>query len=310
LIEVKASSRIVANTRGEASRQQRMRTILIPMRGRPGDSAALETGAALARHFDSHLCGLYPRLDIEAGMHATLSIGSRGLVCDWLKKVELDDAQRARHAQALFESMLLAHDIPAGKDPEIHRPSGEWREQTGDCVGLITDAARFHDLVVCAPPSQEGESRDELASIVTAAGRPVLLATDTPPRNILHTVVVAWKNTREAAHAVTAAMPLLQKARRVVVMTANEGDQDLMECVDCAERLAQQLRWHGIKAEGRISVLEGRDAPRAVIDCAREIHADLLVMCAYGHSRAREFIVGGFTRHVLNGVPLPVFLCH
>jgi nucleotide-binding universal stress UspA family protein len=287
-----------------------MRTILIPMRGRPGDSGALETAAALGRHFDSHLCGLYPRLDIEAGMRATVSIGSRGLVRDWLKRVELEDAQSARHAQALFERMSLTHDIPSGKDPGTHCPSGEWHEQIGDCVQVIIDAARFHDLVVCAPPSQDGQSRDELASIVAAAGRPVLLATDTPSRNILHTVVVAWKNTREAAHAVTAAMPLLQKAQRVVVMTANEGDQDLMECVNCAERLAQQLRWHGIKAEGQISVLEGRDAPRAVIDCAREIYADLLVMGAYGHSRAREFVFGGFTRHVLNGAPLPVFLCH
>jgi nucleotide-binding universal stress UspA family protein len=287
-----------------------MRTILIPMRGRPGDSAALESAAALGRHFDSHLCGLYPRLDIEAGMHATLSIGSRGLVREWLKRVELEDAQAARHAQALFDRMMLAHDIPAGKDPETRCPSGEWHEQTGDCVEVITNAARFHDIVVCAPPSQEGESRDELASILLAAGRPVLLASEAAPKNTLHTVVIAWKNTREAAHAVTAAMPLLEKARRVVVISANEGDQEPLECVDCAERLATQLRWHGIKAESRMIVLAGRDAPEAVLESATEIHADLLVMGGYGHSRAREFIFGGFTHRVLRGAPLPVFLCH
>lgn len=287
-----------------------MRTILIPMRGRPGDSTALETAAAIARQFDSHLCGMYIKLDIEAGMHATLSIGSRGLVRDWLKRVELDDAQSARHAQALFERLLLAHDIPSRKDPHTHCPSAEWREQIGDVSGTIAGAARFHDIVVCAPPSQEGEDRDQLASLLIDAGRPLLLASERPPHNITHTVVVAWKNTREAAHAVTAAMPILEKARRVVVISANEGDQEPLECVDCAEKLANQLRWHGIHAESRMIVLAGRDAPSAVLESACEIHADLLVMGGYGHSRAREFVFGGFTRHVLGGAPLPVFLCH
>jgi nucleotide-binding universal stress UspA family protein len=287
-----------------------MRTILIPMRGRPGDSAALETAAALSRHFDSHLCGLYPRLDIEAGMHATLSIGSRGLVRDWLKRVELEDAQAARHAQALFERMLLAHDVPISGDSSGGCPSGEWHEATGDCMETIIDSARFHDLVVCAPPAQDGGSRDELASILLGAGRPLLLACDTVPKNIIHTIVIAWKNTREAAHAVTAAMPILEKAKRVVVIAANEGDQEPLACVDCAERLANYLRWHGIKTESRMIVLAGRDAPEAVLDSACEIHADLLVMGGYGHSRAREFIFGGFTRRVLGGAPLPVFLCH
>jgi nucleotide-binding universal stress UspA family protein len=287
-----------------------MRTILIPMRGAPGDSTALEAGAALACHFESHLCGVYVRFDAASASLASVSIGGRGMVREWIAQAEFEDARRARHARAQFDQMLLARDIPAGHDPQSRCPSGEWRELTGEFTPTIIDAARFHDVVVCASPAQEDESPDELASILIGAGRPLLLASETAPRNIIHTVVIAWKNTREAAHAVTAAMPILEKARRVVVLSANEGDEEPLECVDCAERLANQLRWHGIKAESRMIVLAGRDAPNAILESATEIHADVLVMGGYGHSRAREFIFGGFTNRVLRGAPMPVFICH
>jgi nucleotide-binding universal stress UspA family protein len=287
-----------------------MRTILIPVRGTAGDGIALAAAGALARQFDSHLLALYPRLDIEAGTRAAVVVGSRALMHDWLKCVELEDAQRAVHAHADFGRFLAAEGIAEAREPaNASGTTGAWMDHAGDLVESIVAAARYHDIVVCPPPSDDGLKRDQLGAILVDCGRPLVLAFGAALKRI-HTVAIAWKNTPEAAHAVTAAMPILQKARQVVVISANEDDQEPLECVDCAERLANHLRWHGIKTESRMIVLAERSAPEAVLDTAKDIHADLLVMGGYGWNRTREMILGGFTHRVLRGAPFPVFICH
>jgi nucleotide-binding universal stress UspA family protein len=105
-------------------------------------------------------------------------------------------------------------------------------------------------------------------------------------------------------------MPILCKAHKIVVLSANEDDSKAMECLDCYESVANHLRWHGASAEGRYVVPAGRSVPDAVLESAREAGADILVMGGYGHSRLRELIFGGFTRRVLQGVELPVFVFH
>lgn len=286
-----------------------MRSILVPLRGTPGDAAALETAGAMAHRFDAHLDGLYVRFDPVGAAETASPLAYRPVLNDYLKSFEYHDAQQALHARSLFERMLLAHDICTGGEPGANVPSGQWHDEPGEFVRTVAGEGRYHDLIVCGPPT-ESLGRDELGSILVRAGRPLLIATDPVPKNIVHTVVIAWKNTREAAHAVSAAMPILEKARRVVVMIAAENDQEPLACVDCAERMTAQLRWHGMRVESRMIVLAGRDAPTAILDSAHEIHADMLVMGGYGHSRAREFIFGGFTERVLKGAPLPVFICH
>jgi nucleotide-binding universal stress UspA family protein len=80
--------------------------------------------------------------------------------------------------------------------------------------------------------------------------------------------------------------------------------------VNCSDALVRQLDWHGFKARGHFILPAGRSVPDAVLETARTAGADLLVMAGYGHSRLREYIFGGFTRRILEGVDLPVLLFH
>ncbi len=118
------------------------------------------------------------------------------------------------------------------------------------------------------------------------------------------------ENVAEAARAVTAAMPLLQKARRIDVYGANESDKRAADCVDCSDSIVRYLRWHGLNAMGHFVILADRTAADAVLESARHVEVDLLVMGAYGHSRVREFVFGGFTQRMLKGAELPVMLFH
>jgi nucleotide-binding universal stress UspA family protein len=125
----------------------------------------------------------------------------------------------------------------------------------------------------------------------------------------MNTIAVAWKGTPEAARALTAAMPLLMKARRVDILVADESDS-AAQCLDCSEHITQHLRWHGVDAHAHFVLPAGRSVAKAVTETAKGFGADLLVMGAYGHSRLREFVFGGFTKEILAGVDIPVFLLH
>jgi nucleotide-binding universal stress UspA family protein len=94
------------------------------------------------------------------------------------------------------------------------------------------------------------------------------------------------------------------------VLSANEEDTRAKECLDCSESIVQQLRWHGLNAYGHFVIPAGRTTPNAILETAHGFNADLLVMGGYGHSRLREFIFGGFTKRILDGVDLPVLVFH
>ena len=140
-------------------------------------------------------------------------------------------------------------------------------------------------------------------------GLPLLLAPREVSEDICSTIAIAWKETAEAARAVTAAMPLLHLARRVLVLSVSEDD-DPTEAESSARRLAEQLRWHGFKVAAHHVPADTLAPAEALMDVAKKVGAKLLVMGGYGHSRAYEFVFGGFTRHALANTTLPVLMAH
>jgi nucleotide-binding universal stress UspA family protein len=179
--------------------------------------------------------------------------------------------------------------------------------------GLVAHRTRFADLVVLPRPYGEGRNYD-CEAITEAAlfnGQvPVLIIPDEgefPPE--INNVVVAWNESAEALTAIRAALPFLQSAESVSVAII-DPPQHGPERSDPGGMLSQMLSRHGVRAE--VSVL-ARTLPR-VSDIlnrhARDRNADLVVMGAYGHSRFRESILGGATRHMLEVAEVPVLMAH
>ena len=167
--------------------------------------------------------------------------------------------------------------------------------------------SRRHDLVVLKGGSVgEGAlGSNEIGRLLLSAGRPVLLAPTVPARAIQR-VVIAWKDTPEAARAVSAAMPVLERAHLISVVTAAEDENQSAD----QQGVVDHLRWHGLNVEAHRVELRGRDACDAVLETARAAEADLLVAGAYGHSRRRELVFGGFTEGLLEDASIPVLLMH
>lgn len=140
-----------------------------------------------------------------------------------------------------------------------------------------------------------------------ATGRPVLIAPARAPSRLSGTVAVAWKNRPEAARAVAAARPFIELADRVVIISVEEdAETNERSC----EMLRYALSWHNPKTIVRHLKQEGRPPVETLLDAAGAVEADLLVMGGYGHSRIREVIFGGFTRHILTGADLPILMAH
>jgi nucleotide-binding universal stress UspA family protein len=290
-----------------------IKTILVPLQG-GGSKSVLATSLAMARLFDAHIDCLYARPDVtELIAQATpYDVGTASVIPGFIKAFENEDEALTKRARHTFDEWRKAADIAlADTPPGPHAVSTAWCEERGDALRRVVGYARFRDLTVLDNAANRPRLAPDLTSaLLTGSGRPLLLASATPPPQLTKTIAIAWKETAEAARAVTAAMPLLAKAGRIVVLSADEEGRAALDCVECTEKLTNQLRWHGLKVEGHFVVPGGRTIAKAILESAHEQGASLLVMGGYSHSRARELIFGGVTQHVLDGVKLPVFMAH
>ncbi|SEN13508.1 Nucleotide-binding universal stress protein, UspA family [Pseudorhodobacter antarcticus] len=198
-------------------------------------------------------------------------------------------------------------------------PALRWSSETaiamiGGMTELVALRARFADLVILGKPygTKHGEEEEAIVESAMFEGQaPVLILPDTTvdASSIGKRIVVAWNQSREGLTAIRHALPFLQKAEKVFI-TIIDPPQHGPERSDPGGALCTMLVRHGVKAE--VSVL-ARTMPRisdVLARHARDQNADMIVMGAYGHSRFREAILGGATRHMLETAEVPIFMAH
>jgi nucleotide-binding universal stress UspA family protein len=280
-----------------------IKNILVPVTGSASDEPALTMALRAAQLFSGRLHAVHfspgPGQIVQAAAVGQFSSGL-GTV-ELIKSLQKAAEEQARAARASFDA--VGRSLPGGGD------MGDYRDVEGDEVERVITEGRFHDLVVLGRAVKAGKySPSEIGHILISVGRPILLAPAAARAEPTEKVVIAWKETAEAARAVTAAMPFLEKASRVFVLAGEEDESGTAR--QSAERLATLLEGHGIAAAAEPVALKGRSAADAVLERAGTLDAGLLVMGGYGHSRRREWVFGGFTRHVLQQSQMPVLLFH
>ncbi|MFD2057960.1 universal stress protein [Mesorhizobium calcicola] len=167
---------------------------------------------------------------------------------------------------------------------------------------------RYFDicLVGWAPANQTARMIAE--AILFSSGRPTLLLPDSTDVEVLGHVVIAWDGSRVAARAVADARAFLERASMVTIVTVT--DEKPLPGQDIGERLAQGLRTRGLVAEAASIQAGDRSIGTALQEHALKIGGNLLVMGGYGHSRVRDFVLGGATEGILADMRLPVLLSH
>ena len=175
----------------------------------------------------------------------------------------------------------------------------------------IVAHARFAELIVLTRAQSYVRARRALLEdVLLKSARPVLLAPDKPRARSWDRYLVGWSATAEAMRAVIAALPLLRAAKQVVVATVDAMPSPSGHGQAPGRDLGAYLAARGVDVEVRNLDGLGRSVSQALVDEAAAIDADALIVGAYGHSRAREFLFGGTTRDLIAGAPLPVLLAH
>jgi nucleotide-binding universal stress UspA family protein len=184
-------------------------------------------------------------------------------------------------------------------------PSASFAAIAGREEDLVAQQARLADLTV-VPHAQASDlpSSEALNAVLFDSGRPVLVAPPATPGPIGRRICLAWNGTAESASAITAALPWLARADAVRILAADEYQRRGPASPD----LAAYLALHDITAEIATFRPVDKDVGAGLLQAAAAFDADLLAMGAYSHSRLRQLLLGGVTRHVLEHATLPVLM--
>lgn len=283
------------------------KTILVPVGDAESAACALDVAFHLAADFAAHVTALHVRSDPTAAVPLMGEGMSGAMVEEMMTVAERQANERAERCRAAFEEARKRAGVPLAAAP-TSSASAEWLTPVGREEEEIARRGRLHDLVVMARPldGAEAPSLLTLNAALMESGKPLLLAPPTPPATLGRRIAVAWNGSAEAGRAVAFALPLLARAGTVTILTLAEDDRTIAAP---AGDLAAFLAWHGIAAACKV-VTAGSQAGQALLDQCRAEGADLLVMGAYTHSRLRQLILGGITRHVLGHADLPCLMSH
>jgi nucleotide-binding universal stress UspA family protein len=286
------------------------KSILVPVSGSNSDPAVFATALALAKPFEGHLHFLHIHQSPgEAAAHAPhVDFCEGAAIATALEALRERGNALAAAAERHYRDFCETRSIPVRETPSASGISASWSVETRRPAAQLLFHARHSDLAVLGRQRNRDYLPGDLVErLLLGSGRPVVIAPETPPADIAGTVVIGWKETPEAARAVAAAMPLLERARRVVLVSVMEEGAG---AIDGLNDLARQLAWHGIVADVHVVADGARPAQVRLLEVAESQRAAMLVVGGFGHGPFRERMFGGVTQAVIEGASVPVFLVH
>jgi len=257
-----------------------IKSVLVHLDPRVNAQGVLEVALDLARRHRAHITGL------GAGPEA-----AGGLAL----------ADQARALEETFGAQALQVQL-----------SHEWSQFRGDEEAILALASRTHDVLVLGQANPNArtswpQSHNLLEGALLKSGHPVIAVPHLGSfPSVGERVLVAWNGAREAARAVEDAMPILEKAGQVTVLTVDLRSGDALS----VDHLVGLLERHGVNVSAQGARSSGRTIGETLLANAQRLGCDLLVMGGYGHSPIREHLFGGATYHVIEHMELPVLLSH
>jgi nucleotide-binding universal stress UspA family protein len=278
-----------------------MKSILVPIEEHNLFQSVLDTTLLLGRAFESYIEGFAISFNLPMAMPIDVAIGIPSLL-DPATRREVTDAARQH-----FETMMQAQQIPEAALGAAGLSYG-WRQSEMKSDAFLGSYGRAFDITVLGRPGS-GTHRPRLSTAEAAlfeSGRPLLIAPPQAPETLGETIVIAWNASTETAHAVGFGMPLLLRARRVVVLSVEGwGVQG-----PSGHDLARSLKRHGINIETHTVPNNTGRIGETILSAAAGLGCDLLIKGAYTQSRLRQMILGGATNHILAQSTLPVLMAH
>ncbi|MCA3269760.1 MAG: universal stress protein [Thalassospira sp.] len=284
------------------------KTIFLPVSSNGDQSPALAFTAALTRSFAAKAEGTFVSKSLVllqedertkvANVFRKEGFGASQVLTDTLYK-----EQFKKRAAEVKEWFVKTSSALGGGNSII------WQDTLdvfGESAEQIRNKCSGHDMTVASADISVSIRDTLLEGVLFATGRPLALIRSFTAGKTLEdaTIILAWKQSPQTLRAQWFALPLLQKAKRVVVTHVQEGDE-----AEDIQGVLRYLEQHGIQAEAKL-LATVQDAPLMLAQAYTEVKADLLVMGAYSHSRLREMLFGGFTRYFITDSQCNLLLAH
>jgi len=274
------------------------KTIIAYLARTDGIADIMNTALPLAEKFDAHLTGIH----VTSGVPVIGTIGAQ------VPPEIIDQFVQHMHEDAEAIESSFAQAV---KGAQVQT---EWRQSKIKVVGtdvlnLISEHTRCADIVVTGQSDSDQRVGELTADIIIAAGRPVIVVpNNSAVTNLTGKIVIAWDGSREATRATFDSLPLLKQAQSVSVVTIVKKDGKDSITSGCGD-LALSLARHGVNTEA-VALESSKSAGETLNEYVSKNDSDLIVMGCYGHSRLRERLFGGATRHFLNEMITPVLMSH
>jgi nucleotide-binding universal stress UspA family protein len=253
---------------------------------------------SVANTFDAHLLGV-------AFVYDPIIPGAvmGGIPPQFIESQRIDSEKTARTAVARFEQ--------AAKRAGVSYESLNVSASISGAAERLGRLARRFDLAIVGQPEREKSAPDEVVDegVLFESGRPVIFVPYIQKAVLkLDRVMVCWDGSRAATRAIADSLPFLRKAKKVeIVMVAGKaGKEDEIPGVDLGQHLAR----HGLEVDVKRITAPDIDVSSTILSYAADSNADMIVMGGYGHSRLREFILGGVTRSILETMTVPALMSH
>ena len=277
------------------------KTILVYLDTKDRAAALIEIALSLAARHDAHLIGLHV---VPSDISASIGMFPAELPIQYI-----EEAQQLRKAEAdAIEAIFVQKTRAAGAERI------EWRHEMAirpDDGRTINRHAMCADLVIAGQTRDPDLGDTILADIIMGCGRPVLVIPCAGSFELVgDRVLVAWNATPESARAAFDALPLLQAASQVRVLAINPRHEAPLVGLATADDLVVALARQNVTVESATSFSQDISVGDDVLSSLADDGSDLLVMGCFGHSRLREMLFGGVTRHVLRHMTVPVLMSH
>jgi nucleotide-binding universal stress UspA family protein len=295
-----------------------IKRILVPLPGSVERSAGeIDLAMSAAKALGAHVEALFirePPPTTRSGVNPSVMRYGGGAMTAMATVNHFAEEQEryAREAREQFIHACAAYGVPtlSANDQPRALPAASWREIEGSYVDAAMRRAAAFDLVIAASAAVMEALKDIAEQSLLMTRRPVLLAPAKLETSLSDAAMIAWDESPECWHAVSAAIPFLRIAKTIKVVSVDRSKISASRLASQTEALAY-LRSHGIDASGEIVAPDLRSVGDTLLAVAAEYSVGLMVMGAYSHSRLREMLLGGATRHILkNASARPVLMAH
>ncbi len=286
-----------------------MKSILVVGKDPRSFEVVLATAWLVAERFESYIEGVAVRA-WTTSMTSFVGLGEdTPTIVDNLEGLEAEEVALAARLKGTFEEFARGRQISVDPDAGERRSViANWLVEEPVLAQTLGERGRIFDLIVVGRSGETLMRPDThvMESALFDSGRPVLIAPQDAPKSIGNAVLISWNGASESARAVAFALPFLHAAGDVLVLEVDGGSVPGPDAQD----LRTYLTRHGISSQSKTVAQVGAETGQVILDEAASFGADLIIKGAYTHSRLRQMIFGGATKHLLAASPMPVLMAH